>query len=311
MDEYVLGDIPSHLFTRKQLIAMGLKPVKGQISVAKVTWGSHRHKKVDYLFDIALAVPKVSSTPARLAAIERSQGTRAMARTKRNCRGCNKLMSRHAALHLSLCPRCHKIELRQTSRDTAICTTRDYFAQPEKFVFLNSEAANLGMHSEIIEVVVLSLQGDVLFDSLVRPQQSPLWRIHRAPRIIHQMVASAPTFPEIYPMLCEAIRDKIVIAYNMAAAQHRFNFVIAKHGLPDLPLRQWSCALSLYATFMGSPTTAWSHYRKRLPSATRRARSDGETMLGLLRTIANTPLSTEAADTEFPFPLLTPMDAMS
>jgi len=67
---------PPHLATRRQLATRGLRP-GGQGIAGQVMWRSRRARRtggvrVAYLYDIRLALPKRTPTPAQLAALAKA-----------------------------------------------------------------------------------------------------------------------------------------------------------------------------------------------------------------------------------------------
>ena len=70
---------PKHLLTIRQLRARGLRP-GGQQPAAQILW--RRGRRVAYLYDTALALPKRQATPAQLTALD------AAMRARRTCPAC-------------------------------------------------------------------------------------------------------------------------------------------------------------------------------------------------------------------------------
>ncbi|MBA8951888.1 RRQRL motif-containing zinc-binding protein [Actinomadura namibiensis] len=70
---------PKGLLTRRQLRAHGLRP-GGQPVAAQILW--RRGKRVAYLYQVALAKPKRTATPAQLAAIAKAL------KARRTCSTC-------------------------------------------------------------------------------------------------------------------------------------------------------------------------------------------------------------------------------
>ena len=70
---------PRELLTARQLRALGLRP-GGQQPTAQIIW--RRGKRVAYLYNTDLALPKRTATPAQLTAIA------AALRARRTCRSC-------------------------------------------------------------------------------------------------------------------------------------------------------------------------------------------------------------------------------
>lgn len=73
---------PSHLRTRRQLAAMGLRP-NGQDIAGILHYRRHGRACVAYLYDINLAAPKRPATPAQLAALAKATRERQMRAAER------------------------------------------------------------------------------------------------------------------------------------------------------------------------------------------------------------------------------------
>ena len=88
---------PKHLLTVRQLRAKGLRP-GGQQPVAQIFW--RRGKRVAYLYDTRLALPKRTATPAQLAALE------AAMRARRTCPVCGAVQPYCIPVSIGTCNDC-------------------------------------------------------------------------------------------------------------------------------------------------------------------------------------------------------------
>lgn len=66
---------PTHLRTRRQLAAAGLRP-NGQDIAGRISFRRRGRTQVAYLYDINLAAPKRQPTPAQLAALAKATRAR-------------------------------------------------------------------------------------------------------------------------------------------------------------------------------------------------------------------------------------------
>lgn len=104
-----------------------------------------------------------------------------------------------------------------------------------RFVVLDTETNGLDTTAEIVEISIIDDQGYVLLDTLVRPVcpiPETATAIHG---ITNEMVANAPTWPEVYPKVLEVLRGELCVIYN---AQFDLRLVLQsceRHGLevPD------------------------------------------------------------------------------
>jgi len=88
---------PKHLLTVRQLRAQGLRP-GGQQPVAQILW--RRGRRVAYLYDTRLALPKRTATPAQLAALD------AAMRARRTCPVCGSEQPYCIPLSIGTCNDC-------------------------------------------------------------------------------------------------------------------------------------------------------------------------------------------------------------
>lgn len=84
----------------------------------------------------------------------------------------------------------------------------------ENPVYLDTETTGLGNTDEIIEISIVSMDGDVLFDSLIKPKQAIPAASTAINHITMEMVADFPTFPQIWPVLLEILLPVPIGMYN-------------------------------------------------------------------------------------------------
>ncbi|GAA4593723.1 hypothetical protein GCM10023194_58720 [Planotetraspora phitsanulokensis] len=95
---------PPHLMTLRQLAAHGLRP-GGQGVQAQVLWRSRRYGapggvRAAYLYDVRLALPKRTATPAQLDALAKANAAR------RTCPDCKRDAGYVLPRHLGTCLDC-------------------------------------------------------------------------------------------------------------------------------------------------------------------------------------------------------------
>ena len=82
-------------------------------------------------------------------------------------------------------------------------------------VYLHIEATGLGPEDEEVAIGIVDSSGNVLLDSLVRPQRKTTWpRAQRIHGISPAAVATAPTWPELAPAIRAAVPGLTVVAYG-------------------------------------------------------------------------------------------------
>lgn len=152
----------------------------------------------------------------------------------------------------------------------------------EKFFILDTETTGLG-DAEIVDICVMTQWGQPLLNTLVKPTipiPSGATYIHN---ITDEMVADAPTLPEIYPRLKQLIEGKKVIIYNEAFDCNIIRYCCQLHNLK--PIKFYSeCAMLWYAQYYGEWNDYYGNYKwQKLPGGgEHRALSDCQAVYRLL-----------------------------
>ncbi len=83
-------------------------------------------------------------------------------------------------------------------------------------VYLDIETTGLDYtKDEVLEVAIIDDNGEVLLNTLVRPEKRKRWtKAKEIHGISFQMVKDAPTLEEIKPLIIDAVRGKRVVIYN-------------------------------------------------------------------------------------------------
>jgi len=157
-------------------------------------------------------------------------------------------------------------------RLNAIAWARDRLSSDDA-VIVDTETTGLvagrnkNPRAEVIELAVISMTGQVLYESRFRPKYSIPKRTTAIHGITEEDVKDCPTFADEYPKILAAFGGKIAISYN-----DRFDSgVIAKTcamyklSPPDC---RWECAMRMYRAFLEGPRFV------RLPDAAHGAVDD-------------------------------------
>jgi DNA polymerase III subunit epsilon len=127
-------------------------------------------------------------------------------------------------------------------------------------VYLDTETTGFGSRAEIVEIAVIGADGAVLLDTLVRPDG----RIPHEAFMIHGiddgMVAAAPRWAEVCPLLAGALRERRVVVYNAAFDLQMVNQANQRCGAALYPA-SWECAMLRYAAFAGEWNSKYGNYR--------------------------------------------------
>lgn len=163
------------------------------------------------------------------------------------------------------------------------------------WVILDTETTGLDGKAVVVEIAVLTPEGNTLLDTLVRPKGPIPAEATAIHGISDAMVASAPTFPAVYAELISSLQGRSVVCYNAAYDQRILRQTARAHQLDEVPVR-WHCAMEQYARFVGR----WSDYHgrytwpklppgRRFPEAGHRAIYDCWATLELIHAMADRP----------------------
>ena len=100
-----------------------------------------------------------------------------------------------------------------THRQSAIQEARDLLKNDP--VYLDTETTGLHNSAEVIEIGVVDDQGEVLFESFVKPRgkiDPAAFRLHG---ITQEMLTDAPTWEQIWPQAEAVLLDRRIGVYNV------------------------------------------------------------------------------------------------
>lgn len=224
---------PEHLKTKKQLGELGLSPLKPS--------GIIETRKYDVLlYDInnpECYRPKRKSTPKQLEILA---ANRLKAQIKRDYQEWYR-----------------EVGFIERDRVSAVIWAREQLSQND-WVILDTETTGL-YDAEIVEIAVINCVGEALLNTLVKPSIPIPAEVTEINGITDALVADTPTFPEVYPRIDAALKDKRALIYNSAFDIKILNYCCQLHSLPCLMLTKRSdCLMEWVAQWRGN----WSNYYK-------------------------------------------------
>lgn len=81
-------------------------------------------------------------------------------------------------------------------------------------VIIDTETTGLTEDDEIIEIAIINMRGEVLLNTLVKPTRNIPADVINIHHITNEMVASAPSWAEIYPQVMEIFGHRKWLAWN-------------------------------------------------------------------------------------------------
>lgn len=176
----------------------------------------------------------------------------------------------------------------------AFCWAYEEIKNPKQdWVILDTETTGLGDQDEIVDIAIISKYGSAIVNTLVKPTISIPTVASNIHKITDADVADAPSFAEVYPLICKAIEGKKVIIYNSAFDISKLKYCCQKHGL-KMPEFKTECLMLWYSQYVGEWNGYYQNYRwQKLPGGNHRAIGDAIASYKLLARMA-LPLSTTA-----------------
>lgn len=165
------------------------------------------------------------------------------------CTQCHQEQRHSRFLKHGLCRNCreenNKLEQRNKAKQ-AIAGLLDR----EDILILDTETTGMS-NAEVIEVSVINTKGDVLLDTLVKPQTTTMnpyaYRVHN---ISMNMLKDAPSWPEVMPDLSAIAAHSTILAWN---ASFDAKMLEQTSNVWSVPHPKWLfvCAMRLYAKKRG------------------------------------------------------------
>jgi|SRR5207253_2505595 len=159
----------------------------------------------------------------------------------------------------------------------------------ERSLIIDTETVGAGTTIEIVEIALGDVNGEIVFQSLVRPIFNAQPRASKQTRFEREELEAAPDWMEIWPRVSELITNRLLIAYNAGFDRRALAATCARHH-NDSQERGWRCAMQLVKKVVGvkkSLPLAEACALYGLPGGTHRAGADVEATYHLLNALKN------------------------
>ena len=120
-------------------------------------------------------------------------------------------------------------------------------------IFFDTETTGISPTSEVVEIAVVDWDGELLFDSLVKPRGRIDPEAARIHGITERMVELAPGWNQVWSEVARVFKDRKVGAYNSDFDLRILRQTNLRSGV-SWPLTddQFFCVMKLYARFAGN-----------------------------------------------------------
>lgn len=149
-------------------------------------------------------------------------------------------------------------------------------------LILDTETTGLDPAAQVIQIAIIDMRGDVMFDSLIRPSCA----ISHGAAAVHgmtmMMLRNAPTITEVLPVLRKILGTNAIVIYNAAFDVRILKQTCVAFGRDaDWVWRlNTQCAMRMYAQLLGA--SKWT----RLEGGDHTAVGDCQAVLALLKRMA-------------------------
>ncbi len=151
-------------------------------------------------------------------------------------------------------------------RQEAITWARLVIERGEALI-LDTETTGLGDNDEVIQLALVDVNGNVLLDTLLRPDVPVVPEARSVHGITDEILADAPCFSDLYDTIAKLLRHHSILAYNAEFDRRLLEQTCAKYGFPAFEIAEWDCVMERYADFWGKRSKAGHHKVQSLATA--------------------------------------------
>jgi DNA polymerase-3 subunit epsilon len=129
-------------------------------------------------------------------------------------------------------------------------------------VYLDTETTGTESLDEVIEVAMLDTDGQVLYESLVKPQRPISKDAARVHGITEALVYSAPPWEAVWPQVKQALNGRWLAVYNIEFDLRMMRQSCGLHGIPwEAPMAGHACIMELFAQYFGEVNRRYGGYK--------------------------------------------------
>ncbi len=198
-----------------------------------------------------------------------------------------------------LCVLCnYQLNWLQEKHQESLENFSSWWKDREKYIIIDTETTGLNEDDEIIEISILSLTGETLLDTLVKPKKEIPQFITKLTGITNEMVSKAPVFSDVLDDINRILKGKILLTFNAKFDIRMIDQSLKNYGLSfNYDIDSVKCVMLEYAQYFGEYRKIEQDFkRKSLKKAieteginlkqNHRSLGDCELVLELIKSIA-------------------------
>lgn len=165
---------------------------------------------------------------------------------------------------------------------------KEILARKHEYVIMDTETTGLESNDEVVQIGILSLDGNVLFDSILKPMIPMSQASMDKTGLLPEMLKDAPTYPMVADALGKVLKGKKVLTYNVDFDKKLLLQTIKRYKMIPPAIAGWECAMIKYSAFCGEWWKSKKDFKwQPLPFSKHEAIEDCFAVLDLLHRLSS------------------------
>lgn len=247
MEKINRNNIPENLYTITQLKKQGLRPLEKEPQY----YTYNQYGKMYYLYDInkTRKIKKRILTEKQLIALAEGR------RLRKVCKICSKEFNYINELDsYKVCFECnYKCDyfFQEYKEIDNIKLFKDLLDKKDKYIILDAETTGLNEYDQVIELSIIDLDGNVLFNSLFNPTIEVSKDAENINGLNKKFLSKEPKWNEKWEEIKSILKDRISLIYNSS-----FDYRLIKQTCNSFNVEfldfDVKCIMRLYSEYIGS-----------------------------------------------------------
>ena len=127
----------------------------------------------------------------------------------------------------------------------------EWVTHPERYVILDTETTGLFKQDEIIQLSVVQLNGQVLYNQYFKPTVRSHPKAYQTHKISQQFLADKPTWAMCWPEIESLLKDKVILIHNSSFDKKMMNQTCQRYGITSSVTFQSKCTLKFFNRHLG------------------------------------------------------------